>query len=182
MGYKKWDRISTIVFKQNDYWSYMIDEYLIDSSIKGSYHYVHTNGSSMIIPIFEDGSLLLIEQFRYLNNRISLEFPCGGVPSSISYEENAVKELREETGYDTNDLSYLGQFSPYTGAADEICKVYTARQLFDNPLSPDTTEEFSTKKLTITEVQQLINDNVIWDGLTLAAWSLYQKKIGANKC
>lgn len=178
MRYKKWDRISTSVFKQNDYWSYLIDEYLIDNSIEGSYHYVHTNGSSMIIPIFEDGTLLLIEQYRYLNNRISLEFPCGGLPPSLSYEENAIKELREETGYNSNSLSHLGEFSPYTGASDEICKVYIAEQLFIDPLSPDNTEEFSIKRLTFHEIQQLIDDNIIWDGLTLAAWSLFQKNRG----
>jgi ADP-ribose pyrophosphatase len=177
MFYKKWDRISTSVFKQNDYWSYMIDEYIIDNSIKGNYHYVHTNGSSMIIPIFEDGTLLLIEQYRYLNNRISIEFPCGGVPPQTSYEENAIKELREETGYNSNNLLYLGEFSPYTGASDEICKVYSAKQLFIDPLSPDVTEDLCIKKLNIDEVQKMIEENIIWDGLTLAAWALFQKNL-----
>lgn len=64
MIFKTWKRVCTKVFSENDYWSYHIDDYVIDDSLKGEYHYVHTNGSSMVIPIFSENSFVMIEQIR----------------------------------------------------------------------------------------------------------------------
>lgn len=178
MKFKVWEKISSTEIFQNDYWSYRVDEFCLDSLFFSKYHYVHTHGSTMIIPKANDGKFILVEQFRYLNQKNSIELPCGGVKPNLSYEENAHKELREETGYDSHHLKYIGEFSPFTGAADEICKVFLADNLYLNPLAPDKTEEFKIHFLTYSEINDLISSNIIWDGLTLAAWALFDKHKG----
>ncbi|MBK9249900.1 MAG: NUDIX hydrolase [Ignavibacteria bacterium] len=70
------------------------------SGTVGEYHYVHSRGATLIIPQLPDGTFILVRQFRYLLQRESLEFPCGGInPQWAEPLENAHKELLEETGY-----------------------------------------------------------------------------------
>ncbi len=172
MALRHWKKLNSKIVFENGHWSYYLDEFEIEGRGRGEYHYVHTRGSSMVIPVTESGSILLINQFRYLNNKESLEFPCGGVDKDVSVEENALKELREETGYSAKSLIKIGEFSPYTGASDEICSVFIARDLFLNPLPKDNTEEFEIIEKTPEEIDRLIEQNFIWDGLTLSAWIL----------
>ncbi len=168
----RWKRNTSRVFAKNKFWSYFIDEYSITDEIKGEYHYVHTPGSTLLIPVGDDGRILLIKQYRYLNDLFGIEFPCGGVQAGLTVEENAIKELREETGFSSNELTYAGKFTPFTGASDEFCSVFLAKQLEVSPLKPDITEEIEVIWKTKDEIELLIKNTEICDGLSLAAWSL----------
>lgn len=174
---ERWRKISSRLFARNKFWSYFIDEYAIGEALTGEYHYVHTPGSTMIIPIGDDGKLLLIRQYRYLNDLFGIEFPCGGVLKGLTPAENAIKELREETGFSSDELIQVGQFTPFTGASDEFCNVFIARKLRPEPLEPDATEEIELLWLTPEEVSALIEKNEINDGLSLAAWALVKHRL-----
>lgn len=171
---KIWKKLSSKVVLKNRFWSYVLDEYAIGDDIKGEYHYCHTPGSTLVIPMLDDNRFVLIKQYRYLNHNFSIEFPCGGVAENLSREDNARKELREECGYDAQTLTKLGEFSPFTGASDEMCWVYLGQHLKEDPLPADATEEFEVLILTREEIEEMIKKNIIWDGLSLAAWSLFQ--------
>lgn len=171
MSLKKWNKLGQKTIFTNDHWSYNLDQFEIEGVLKGEYHYVHTLGSTMIVPFISKNEILLVNQFRYLNQRESLEFPCGSIEDGLNPKENGLKELREETGK-SGSLEYIGEFSPYTGASDEMCSVYIARELFDSPLTKDVTEEFEIVVLSIEEFENKIKKNIIWDGLTLSAWIL----------
>lgn len=177
MPLKRWNRISKKTVIKNDHWSYRLDEFEIEGGSRGEYHYVHTCGSSMVIPVTAGGKILMVNQFRYLNQRESLEFPCGAVEEGLSAEENAIKELREETGFTAERLEKIAEFSPYTGASDEICTVFIARKLSPAPLKADDTEEFELVEKTYSEIESLVENNVIWDGMTLSAWLLAGKHL-----
>ncbi len=169
MKLKRWKKLSQKTIFKNDHWSYNLDQFEIEGGTKGEYHYVHTLGSTMVVPFTSKNKILLVKQFRYLNQKESLEFPCGAIEQGLSPTENAIKELREETGKNGN-LKFIGEFSPYTGASDEMCSVFIADNLIDSPLPKDTTEEFELNEFSIEEVDNLIKQNIIWDGLTLASW------------
>ncbi len=131
----------------------------------------------MIIPVGDDGRILLIRQYRYLSDTFCVEFPCGGVQTGLTPEENALKELREETGYSSRELIPAGWFTPFTGASDERCSVFIARQLFSSPLTPDATEEIELVWSSYAEIERQMQTNEITDGLSLAAWSLVKEKL-----
>lgn len=175
MSLKRWDRVSRKLVIENRYWSYYLDEFRTGDGYTGEYHYVHTLGSTIIIPVKENKNLLLVRQFRYLNQKESIEFPCGGVEKGLTRKENALKELREESGYSAGVLQEIGEFSPYTGAGDEICTVFLARHLEYSPLPKDHTEEFELLEMSPAELSEMIDKNIIWDGLTLSAWALARK-------
>ncbi len=177
MSLKKWKKLSERIFHDNGFWKYKIDEFEIEDSQKGEYHYVFTLGSSMVIPITPQNKILLVKQFRYLNQKESLEFPCGSISEGLTQEENAIKELREETGYTSGKLIYSGEFSPYTGASNEMCSVFIGTKLSPSPLPNDSTEEFEVLEFSFNEIEQMISQNIIWDGLTLSAWVLSKDSI-----
>ena len=76
--------------------------------------------------------------------------------------------------YDAEKLTKIGEFPPFTGASDEMCWVYLGQNLKKDPLPADATEEFEIMVLTKEEIREMIEKNIIWDGLSLAAWSLFQ--------
>lgn len=175
MPLKHWKKLSQKTLFTNKYWSYLFDEFEIEGNGKGEYHYLHLIGSTMIIPVIENDKILLVNQYRYLNQKESIEFPAGSVEEGFSFEDNAIKELREETGYSASELTKIGEFSPYNGVSDEICQVFIARELFNNALKADFTEDFEFLKISPEEIDNMIDRGIIWDGMTISAWALARK-------
>ena len=172
MPIKHWKKLSTTIKHKNDWWNYQIDKYLFPTGKEGEYHYVHTSGSAFIIPILDNGKIILVKQYRYLNDRISLEFPGGGIKEGQKPKDIARKELIEETGF-KGDLEKVGIFNPYNGITDEICHVFVARNLKpSNEETKDEFEEFEIANLSIKEIDEKIRCNEIYDGMTMASWAL----------
>ncbi len=177
MSLKIWKRINKKLVIKNNYWSYFLDNFEIENEQNGEYHYVHTFGSTMVIPVTSENKIILTNQFRYLHQKESLEFPCGSVEENLSFVENAKKELREETGFDAKELIFVGEFAPYSGVSDEMCYVYIGLDLFHSPLPHDETEEINLSFHTFEEVNKLLDSNKIWDGMSFAAWLLAKEKL-----
>lgn len=174
---KRWKTITTKTVSENPWWTYKVDEFEIPGKVSGKYYYVHTNGSSMVIPFTAEGKIILVNQFRYLGGRESIEFPCGSVETGHDYLQTAHQELQQETGYRASKMREVALFNPYNGVTDEICKVFLAKDLQAAEARPDATEEFELLFCTPDEIEEMIRKNEIWDGMTLAAWMLARHKI-----
>ncbi|MFA6572096.1 MAG: NUDIX hydrolase, partial [Bacteroidota bacterium] len=114
--------------------------------------------------------------YRYLNKRLSIEFPGGGIKTGQTSIETAVAELKEECGVKAEKFILLGEFNPFNGVTNEISSVYVAEELSECKAEPDDTEEFEILRLTYNEINEKIKTGEIWDGMTLAAWSLFLTK------
>lgn len=168
----RWKKIRQSFEMKNPWWTYRKDDVLLPSGKQGEYHFVHVKGSSMVIPIRDDGKMILVNQYRYLADRESIEFPCGSVKESSSYDDTARHELAEETGCRAEELRPVAEFNPYNGVTDEMCRIYIARGLSPVDAKHDETEEFEYLYLTPDEFDSRISRGEIWDGMTLAAWAL----------
>lgn len=174
---KPYRRISrTIVFK-NPWWEYCSDQIELPSGKHAEYHCVRTNGSSMVIPVADDGRVILVRQYRYTGARDSIEFPCGGLKEASSHDAAAEHELAEETGFLAAHIESVGEFNPCNGLLDEICRVYIAHNLSYVGARPDETESFELVRLKMEEVDELIENGTIWDGMTIAAWAIARPKL-----
>lgn len=178
MPLKPWKRLSGREIHRNPWWTYMLDSYELPSGRRGEYHYVFTHGSSMVVPVMPDGRVLLVNQYRYLVGRESLEFPCGGVKEGSTHDRTAEEELAEETGYSAGRLLLAGRFNPYNGVTNEMCNVYVARDLRHVGGEPDDTEEFELHPLAASEVDERIRNGAIWDGMTIAGWVIVKTLVG----
>jgi ADP-ribose pyrophosphatase len=142
---------------------------------EGEYYYIHTPGSAMIIPITDSGKIIVVKQYRYLNQRESLEFIGGGVKPGKSAEESAHEELLEEAGIIAGELTNIGHYNPMNGATDEICNIFVARSLKRTAMKPEISEEFEVSELEYEKICELIKTGSIWDGMTLAAFALFEQ-------
>jgi ADP-ribose pyrophosphatase len=172
MGLNVWKKIRQELEIKNPWWTYRKDKVLLPSGKQGEYHFVHVKGSSMILPVTGEGKIILVNQYRYLTDRESIEFPCGSVKENSTYEETARHELAEETGFDAGNIVAVAEFNPYNGVTDEICKVYIARKLYPVDVAHDETEEFEILFKTPAEVDSIVRDGKMWDGMSLSAWAL----------
>lgn len=169
----KLKKLSSKLIDRNPFWEYKIDEYEYPNGDKGNYYYVNSPGSTMVVPRLSDGVFVLTKQYRYLNREECIEFPGGGMRPGASPEENAAAELLEESGYAAGSLKYLGRNNPCNGLTNEICNVYLACDLELRSPRPDDSEEFEIFTATADEINDMIRSGIIWDGMTLAAWSVY---------
>ncbi len=177
MALTHWKKLTSRELFRNPWWTYRMDTVELPGGREGEYHYVHTGGSVMLVPVRSDGRIVMVRQFRYLDNRISLEFPAGGVREGEDPDVTAHKELVEETGFD-GAIERIGCFSPCNGIVDEITHVYLARDLSaSSRYSKDDTEEFEILALTPDEIDRAIRANEIYDGMTMAAWALARGRL-----
>jgi ADP-ribose pyrophosphatase len=172
---KKWEKLSEEILHKNPWWTYKHEKYVLPNGKEGDYYYMHTNGGASIIPVLDDGRIIMTKQWRYLFKRENIEFPIGGLKENQSYEEAARTELEEEVGYKIGELSLIGEMSSCKGLVDELIKVFLAKNLKKTKSHPDETEEIEILLKTPEEIDKMIETNEIWDGQVLAAWALARK-------
>lgn len=161
------------IIDSNPYWNYVIEDYVLPNSTVGKYYYVDSLGSTIVIPQLTDGKFILTKQYRYLNKKLSIEFPGGGIKRGLTPELNAFEELRQETGFITDNLKLLGKFNPCNGMTNEICWVFFAEGLQAGLQKLDESEEIEVLFVSSKEIFDKIKKGIIWDGMTLASWSLF---------
>ncbi len=166
-------QISSEVKFSNPFWNYRFDKYSLPNGDEGEYHYVESRGSVMVVPKMKDGSFILLRQYRYLNQRPSIEFPGGGIIRGKSAEESAAIELQEESGFKAGKIVQIGQFNPCNGITNEMCSVFLADELEKEKIAHDMSEEFEPVIMTAEEIRQSIRNGELWDGMTVAAWAIY---------
>lgn len=114
---------------------------------------VNCKGIVGVVPITEDGCVLLIRQFRPPVNGYVIEFPAGLNDKGETLEEVARRELLEETGYKAREIRLLGKGPLSSGSSVEVLTVYVAIGLeFVGPVEGDETEDIEVIKIPIDSV------------------------------
>ena len=166
--------INTEVSHENPYWRYVIDTYAMPDGKQGKYYYADSRGAVMVVPQLHEDAFVLVRQYRYLNDKESLEFPGGGVIPDFSILQNATKELLEETGYQASVLTQIGAVNPFNGVTNEICSVFHAQNLQFLAAEPEETEFMENIILSAAEIDACIRSGELWDGMSITAWMLYK--------
>ncbi len=174
MSDKPWSRLSKETVFTCPYYKLSHDRYRLPSGAEQDYHYVDIPGSTMVVPVLPDGTLILVSQHRYLVGKKSLEFPAGGMKEGYEALFNAKEELREETGYEAKSWEQVGEFAPYNGVSNELCRVFVARDLESVGPEPEPTEELEIVHLTPDDIRARIASGELWDGMTIVSFTLYE--------
>jgi len=130
---------------------------------------VHHNGGAGALPLFEDGTLGLVRQWRYPINRYSLEIPAGRIEAGQTPEETASRELEEELGYRSSELRKLCEFNVAPGYCEERLYVYLATGLVKSAQNLDEDEEIEIVRVTLAEAMGLLESGEIDDAKTVVA-------------
>lgn len=167
-----WKKLNSEAIHQNPFWTYQHDVFETAKGEKGDYYYAITTGSVMIVPTLADGRIAMVNNYRYLFDRYSLEFPGGAMGKDQTPVQAAVRELAEETSYKAEELINVGRFCPFNGMTQEICQVFLAKGLRKIESALEVYEQMEVALRRLDEVDDLVRRNEIWDGETLAAWIL----------
>lgn len=104
---------------------------------EGVREWIKHPGASAVVPLFEDGSTVLLRQFRYPPHREFLEVPAGKLDvEGEDPAEVAARELAEEAGFEAENLTDLGKTYPCIGYSDEIIYFFLAENL--SPVESNT--------------------------------------------
>lgn len=120
-----------------------------------------------VLPLFEDGSTMLVGQHRFPFDLYSWELPEGGGPKGETPEATAHRELAEETGLRAKHLAALGEAQLSNCVTDERAYYYVAWDLEPGETSPDPDEVLEHRRLPFHEVVREIHDGQITDALTI---------------
>lgn len=91
--------------------------------------YVVHSGAVMVIPLFDDGRVLLERQYRYPLCKVMIEFPAGKLDPNEGALACAQRELREETGYSAKEYTFLTRIHPIISYSTEFIDIFLARGL-----------------------------------------------------
>lgn len=154
----------------------------LSNGAQATREYIRHSGAVMIIPLLDNGNVLMERQFRTPMQRVMVEFPAGKLDAGESWLACAQRELREETGYSATEWAYIGPINNAISYSDETIHLAFARGLVpgaqaldDNELlevfeaSPQDTLEW-VRSGQITDVKTVIG--AFWlEKLLQNAWS-----------
>jgi len=152
------------------------DDVLLPNEKKSKRIYVKHEGAAAVLPITEDNKVVLVKQFRYPINSITIEVPAGK-KDSIGEEGLlcAKRELEEETGYQSENIVYFQDFYSCVGYSSEMIELFIAVDCYkvDNPIQCDDDEFIEILELSRAEVKELLLEGKITDSKTLALLQYY---------
>ncbi|HCM91127.1 MAG TPA: NUDIX hydrolase [Lachnospiraceae bacterium] len=143
------------------------------------FDFIRHRGAAAVIPVLEDGRILMVRQHRNAVDAYTIEIPAGGLDSPDEpTHECAYRELEEETGFyaEREDVTFLLSFYSAVAYCNEKIDIYVARNLTRTGQHLDDDEYIDVHAYTIDELTQMVFDGKIIDGKTIAGLMAYRAK------
>lgn len=140
---------------------------------------VHHNGSAVIVPIFDDGTVALVKQYRHPAVRYLLEVPAGTLAKGERPEIGAARELKEELGVVAARLEKLSEFFVSPGFCEEKMWVYLATELSEGEQALEDDEILDVVRLPIADALEMITSGEIQDAKTIIGLMLAAPRVGS---
>jgi ADP-ribose pyrophosphatase len=142
--------------------------------------YIKHPGAVVILPLFEDGSVLLERQFRYPLHQVFIEFPAGKIDPNEDPLACAKRELQEETGYTAMDWKFVCTIHNAIAYSDEHLDIFLARGLVAGKSKLDDGEFLETFKAPVTDMLTWIREGKITDVKTVIGTFWLEKIIAGQ--
>ena len=124
-------------------------------------------GAAAVVPIKDDGTVVLIRQFRHAAGGFIYEIPAGKLQPGEDPLHCASRELEEEVGYRASSFELLSSIFTAPGFADEVIHVYKATGLTKGRQQLDPDEVLDIIEMPLAEAVNKIQDGTIRDAKTI---------------
>ena len=157
------------------------DEVMLPNGEEAVREYVHHIGAVAILPLTDEGDVILERQFRYPFGDVLVEIPAGKLDSpEEDPRKAALRELREETGAVAAELTYLGDFYGSPAILDERIRLYLARGLTFTEQQTDEDEFLEVFRMPLAALVEEILAGNLPDGKTqvaaLRVWAMLKEE------
>ena len=137
----------------------------------------HRKGAAAVVPVMDDGKILMVRQYRNALERMTIEIPAGARDhTSEDTKVCAARELEEETGYRSGHLEFLISLKPTVAYDNEFIDIYVATDLQPGKRHPDPYEFIELEPMALDDLCEKIYAGEIQDGKTVAALMAYKNK------
>lgn len=145
-----------------------VDEIEYESGNKGIREIAVHPGGAVVVPVTDEGKIILVTQFRYPFQKELMEFPAGKLDAGEDPMKCAERELEEETGFKAGKIKKLGEIYTAPGYCTEILHLYLARELKPGNHNREEGElGMRIYEFTVKEVEDKIAKGEIVDGKTI---------------
>ena len=136
--------------------------------------FIPHDGAAAVVPVTDDGKILMVRQYRNALNRETLEIPAGKLDAPDEPKiECAYRELEEETGYRTEKLEYLMSLNTTVAFCDEAIDIFVARNLIPSHQHLDEDEDIEVEAYSLESLLAMIYAGKITDAKTSAGILAY---------
>lgn len=142
--------------------------------------YIKHPGAVVVLPVFDDGTVLLERQFRYPLGQVFIEFPAGKIDPNEDPLDCAKRELQEETGYSASDWKFICTIHNAIAYSDEHLDIYLARGLNAGDSKLDEGEFLETFRASVTELLDWIREGKVTDVKTVIGAFWLEKVLSAE--
>ncbi len=146
-----------------------VDDVQLPDGTTSTRDWIKHPGASSVVPVFEDGTIMLLKQFRYPPRKIFIEVPAGKLDEGEAPSKTAERELLEETGISCSSISEAGSFFPAIGYADEEIFVFVAWGLTKQAKNVDDDEFLLNHRVSFADALEMIATGEITDAKTICS-------------
>lgn len=155
-------------------------DYIEVNEHQAVWDFFYHNGGAAVIPVTEEGKVLMVRQYRNAIDRYTLEIPAGAFDSAVESGELCVmRELEEETGYIAGKIEWLITTRSMVAFSNEKVEIYVATDLMPSKQCLDAEESIELEAYTVDELKDKIFKGEIEDSKTVAALMAYFVKYQA---
>ena len=158
------------------------DTMLLPNGNTEEWDYVaHRMGAAAVLPVLPDGRIVMVRQYRNALERETLEIPAGCRDSlTEDTRVSAARELEEETGYCSNNISFLISLRITVAFCNESIDVYLAKDLKKGRQHLDDAESIDVEIYTLDELCDMIYAGKLQDSKTVSAILAYSNMLHSN--
>ncbi len=146
-----------------------VDEVLEPGGVRATREVVRHHGSVAALPVKDDGSVVLVRQYRYAVGESLWELPAGRLDAGETPEDGIQRELREEIGQRAGNLEKIAFFYTTPGFCDEAMHLFRATGLVADQAAADDDERIEIGTFTLDQAAAMIASGELREGKTLVA-------------